>query len=240
MGRTRPLARSAGPLSFTAATDTAPAARVQLTGVETMHDPNETLRALTHGLSWDTLVTGPDIALDVTLGRRQELPLHAAHAAGLTRIFQNAADTIGARRAPRGEGAASTATEPGSPASCGNRRPGRPERPAREHRAPGRLLDGPGRGRRKAPGDFCGCCRRRGAQRRERRAPAFLHRAQLLPVDLGVRGDHRVDGRRGGERDVDGPGPARAEADLDRPRRADQAACGVTIAPIRAAHWRNA
>ncbi|WP_224291358.1 hypothetical protein [Streptomyces olivaceus] len=34
------------------------------------------------------------------------------------------------------------------------------------------------------------------AQRRERRAPALLHRAQLLPVDLGVNADDRVvDGR---------------------------------------------
>ncbi|MGX4694413.1 hypothetical protein [Streptomyces sp. JNUCC 63] len=234
MGRTGPLARPAGLLSFAAATDTALAARVQLTGAETMHDLNETLRALTHGLSWDTLATGPDVALDVTLGRRQELPLHAV---GLTRLFENAAGTLGARRTP-GEGAASTATEPDSPARCGNRRPGRPERPARERRAPGRLLDGVGRGRRKAPGGFCGCCRRRGAQRREGRAPAFLHRARLLPVGLGARGDHRVDGHRGAERD--GPGPACAEADLDRPRRADQAACGVTIAPPRAAHRRNA
>ncbi|MFJ9683783.1 hypothetical protein ACIRP2_38085 [Streptomyces sp. NPDC101194] len=50
---------------------------------------------------------------------------------------------------------------------------------------------------------------------------AFLHPAQLLPADLGVGGDDRVDGRRGVERDVGCPGPACAEAHLDRLRGAD-------------------
>ncbi|WP_051854192.1 MULTISPECIES: hypothetical protein [unclassified Streptomyces] len=35
----------------------------------------------------------------------------------------------------------------------------------------------------------------------------------LLPVDLGVRGREPLDGRTGVERDVDGTGPACAEAD---------------------------
>lgn len=60
-----------------------------------------------------------------------------------------------------------------------------------------------------------GGCRCR-AQRCQRRALALLYRAQSLLVDLGVGGDDRVDGRRGVERDVDGPGSAGAEADLDR------------------------
>ncbi|MFF0110066.1 hypothetical protein [Streptomyces hirsutus] len=102
VGRTGPLARPAGLLSFAAATDLVLAARVQLTGAETMHDLNETLRALTHGLSWDTRFTGPDAALEITLGKRQELPLQAAHTVGLTRLFQNAVGTIGARRTPGG------------------------------------------------------------------------------------------------------------------------------------------
>ncbi|MFF8387301.1 hypothetical protein ACF053_27170 [Streptomyces kanasensis] len=37
--------------------------------------------------------TGPGVALEVTLSRRQELPIHAAHTAGLTRLFRHAADT---------------------------------------------------------------------------------------------------------------------------------------------------
>ncbi|MFD0009120.1 hypothetical protein ACFVJ4_43195 [Streptomyces sp. NPDC127178] len=101
VGRMGPLARPAGLLSFTAATDTILAARVQLSGAETMGELHEMLRTLTPGLTY-THFARPDIALDVTLARRQELPIHAAHSIGLTGLFQNAADTIGARRTPGG------------------------------------------------------------------------------------------------------------------------------------------
>ncbi|MDJ0347629.1 hypothetical protein QMK19_36910 [Streptomyces sp. H10-C2] len=100
VGRVGPLARPAGLLSFAAATDTILAARVQLSGAETMHELNETLRSMTGGLQ--AHFTGPGVALEVTLGRRQELPIHAAHTVGLTRLFQIAAGTIGARSTPGG------------------------------------------------------------------------------------------------------------------------------------------
>ncbi|MEL5958877.1 DUF5753 domain-containing protein [Streptomyces sp. CLV115] len=73
-------------MSFAAATDFVLTARIQLSGAQTLHDLHEALRTLTHGLSWDTRPAGPDAALEVTLGKRQELPLHATHAAGLTRF----------------------------------------------------------------------------------------------------------------------------------------------------------
>ncbi|MCY0921106.1 hypothetical protein OS965_23455 [Streptomyces sp. H27-G5] len=101
VGRVGPLARPAGLLSFTAAADTILAARVQLTGAETMHQVNETLRAMTGDLP-HAHFTGPGVALELTLSRRQELPIHAAHTAGLTRLFQNATGTIGARSTPGG------------------------------------------------------------------------------------------------------------------------------------------
>ncbi|MFI6475995.1 hypothetical protein ACIBL5_37900 [Streptomyces sp. NPDC050516] len=66
-----------------AAGDTILAARVQLSGAETVHELNEALRALTGGVH--AHFTGPGVALEVTLGRRQELPIHAVHAVGLTR-----------------------------------------------------------------------------------------------------------------------------------------------------------
>ncbi|MEU9983778.1 hypothetical protein [Streptomyces sp. NPDC050856] len=100
VGRVGPLARPVGLLSFAAATDTALAARVQLSGAETMHELNETLRAITGGMH--AHFTGPGVALEVTLGRRQELPFHAAHTTGLTRLFRHAAGTIGARSTPGG------------------------------------------------------------------------------------------------------------------------------------------
>ncbi|MGW3521781.1 hypothetical protein [Streptomyces hydrogenans] len=94
------LARPAGLLSFAAADDTVLAARVQLSGAESMREANETLRALTGGMH--AHFTGPGVALEVTLGRRQKLPLHEAHAVGLTRLFRHAAGTVGARSTPGG------------------------------------------------------------------------------------------------------------------------------------------
>ncbi|MGW9453386.1 hypothetical protein [Streptomyces sp. NPDC055632] len=101
VGRVGQLARPAGLLSFTAAADTILTARVQLTGAETMREVNDTLRAMTGNLP-HAHFTGPGVALELTLSRRQDLPLHAAHLAGLTRLFHHAAGTIGARSTPGG------------------------------------------------------------------------------------------------------------------------------------------
>ncbi|WP_327348973.1 hypothetical protein [Streptomyces europaeiscabiei] len=102
VGRLGPLPRPAALVSFAAVTDIVLSARIQVSGAETMHHLHETIRTLTHGFSWDTRYTGPGVALEVTLGKRHELPLHAAHTVGLTRLFQNAAGTIGARSTPGG------------------------------------------------------------------------------------------------------------------------------------------
>jgi len=59
VGRIGPLARPAAPMCFAAATDVVLAARVQISGAETMSDVREILRTLTRGLSWDTRFTGP-------------------------------------------------------------------------------------------------------------------------------------------------------------------------------------
>ncbi|MFJ8755203.1 hypothetical protein ACIREO_38750 [Streptomyces sp. NPDC102441] len=101
VGRVGPLARPAGLLTYTAAADTILAARVQLTGADTMHEVNETLRAMTGNLP-RAHFTGPGVALEVTLSRRQELPIHTEHATGLTQLFRDATDTIGARSRPGG------------------------------------------------------------------------------------------------------------------------------------------
>jgi hypothetical protein len=127
VGRIGPLVRPVGWLSFAAATDTVLAARVQSSGAETIHELNEMLRAITGGMP--AHVTGPGVALEVTLGRRQELPIHEAHTIGLTRLFRHAAGTIGARSTP-GEASASAAAGPGSLDPCGSRLPSTRERHA--------------------------------------------------------------------------------------------------------------
>ncbi|MDJ0466022.1 hypothetical protein [Streptomyces sp. H27-C3] len=96
VGRYGPLARPAGLLTFTAAADTILAARVQLTGAETTGQVNDALRSMTENLP-HAHFTGPGVALEITLSRRQELPIHAAHTAGLTRLFQDATYSISPR-----------------------------------------------------------------------------------------------------------------------------------------------
>ncbi|GGR58590.1 MULTISPECIES: hypothetical protein [Streptomyces] len=131
VGRVGPLARPVGLLSFAVAIDTVLAARVQLSGVETMRELDETLRSVPGGVH--ARFTGPGVALEVTLGRWQALSIHAAHTAGLARLFRHAAGAIGARSTP-GEAGAFTATGPGVPARCGGGRaslsggPGKPRR----------------------------------------------------------------------------------------------------------------
>ncbi|WP_178880353.1 hypothetical protein [Streptomyces acidiscabies] len=148
VGRVGPLACPVGLLSFAAATDTVLAARVQLPGAETMHELNETLRAITGGMH--ARFTGPGVALEVTLGRRQELPIHQAHTIGLTQIFRHAAGTIGARSTPGG-GRCFHCGGTGTPAPCGSL-PGTRERHARRTPAPrAALLDGVGCGRDRHP-----------------------------------------------------------------------------------------
>ncbi|MFD3701169.1 hypothetical protein ACFWUZ_34470 [Streptomyces sp. NPDC058646] len=58
-----------------------------------MHDM---IATATRGISWDSRTLGPDIALDVMVGKRHDLALHEDHLSGLTRLLLDAADTIGA------------------------------------------------------------------------------------------------------------------------------------------------
>ncbi|MFC8495065.1 hypothetical protein ACFUJU_30580 [Streptomyces sp. NPDC057235] len=74
---------------------------MQLTGAETMREVNDTLHAITGDLP-HAHFTGSGVALELTLSRRQDLPVHEAHVAGLTRLFHHAAGTIGARSTPGG------------------------------------------------------------------------------------------------------------------------------------------
>ncbi|MFD9722127.1 hypothetical protein [Streptomyces sp. NPDC059076] len=104
VGRIGPLARPAGLLSFAAAEHIAFSARVQMSGAETMDDVHDIFRTSTRGLSWGAEYRGPDhCALEVTLGRRQEMPLHTDHLIGFTRLFEHAIETIAADRTPDGE-----------------------------------------------------------------------------------------------------------------------------------------
>ncbi|MEU9376497.1 hypothetical protein AB0D94_22360 [Streptomyces sp. NPDC048255] len=66
-------------------------ARVELSGQETMGHLHERINTVTRGIALQAGV-GPGVALEVLVGKRQELALHNAHIDGLTRLLR---DTVG-------------------------------------------------------------------------------------------------------------------------------------------------
>lgn len=75
-----------------------------------MHDM---IATATRGISWDARTLGPDIALDVLVGKHQDLALRDE---GLTRLLLDADETIGAPGIAR----------PGHCAHCGGSGQGQP------------------------------------------------------------------------------------------------------------------
>jgi hypothetical protein len=91
----KPFALPAGVLSFVQAPDVVLASRIQLTGTQTTSDLHDMISTATRGISWDARTLGPDVALDIMVGRRHDLALHQDHLNGLTRLLLDATDTIG-------------------------------------------------------------------------------------------------------------------------------------------------
>ncbi|WP_331723259.1 MULTISPECIES: hypothetical protein [unclassified Streptomyces] len=113
-----PFARPAGILSFAQASDVILASRVQLTGARTASEIHDMIATATHGISWDSRTLGPDIALDVMVGKRQDLALHKDHLRGLTRLLLDA-DEPSARPASHARDAAPTAVGVARAGRCG-------------------------------------------------------------------------------------------------------------------------
>ncbi|MFF3505670.1 hypothetical protein [Streptomyces sp. NPDC003247] len=107
VGLSVPFERPAARLSIADPNDILLSARVELfedEPISRLHDVIETVSrrlAGDGGLGEYALV--PDVALELMIGVRQELPLHIAHVAGLTRLVQDALGTIGEGSGP-GEG----------------------------------------------------------------------------------------------------------------------------------------
>ncbi|MEU3603670.1 hypothetical protein ABZ714_33935 [Streptomyces sp. NPDC006798] len=91
-----PFARPAGVLSFLRAPDVILASRVQLTGAQTLSELHDLVATATRGIDFDARTLGPGIALEILIGKRQDLALHDDHLTGLTRLLLEGADTIGA------------------------------------------------------------------------------------------------------------------------------------------------
>ncbi|EMF56515.1 MULTISPECIES: hypothetical protein [Streptomyces] len=99
VGRSVPFERPSALLSFMEPDDIVLAARVGLSGTETLGRLHDLINTVTRGLSGDSRIGEsalvPDIELEVTVGRRQELALHTGHIAGLTKLLRESIGTLG-------------------------------------------------------------------------------------------------------------------------------------------------
>ncbi|MFG2715326.1 hypothetical protein ACGFX2_32910 [Streptomyces goshikiensis] len=86
-------------LSLTRPGDIAFAARVELSGGETMGHLHKLITVLTRGIT-STYELGaaapPGTALEILVGKRHQLALHSGHVLGLTQLLRHAVDTIDA------------------------------------------------------------------------------------------------------------------------------------------------
>ncbi|MGW2892315.1 hypothetical protein ACWDDN_44875 [Streptomyces griseoruber] len=104
VGIDTPFEPAAARLSIAKAEDIVLSARVELfedEPVGRLHDMIDTVtRDLAKPNAFGAYALVPDVALEVMIGVRQELPLHIAHVAGLTRLVREAIGTIGEASGP--------------------------------------------------------------------------------------------------------------------------------------------
>ncbi|PAZ14917.1 hypothetical protein CLM62_16545 [Streptomyces sp. SA15] len=102
-----PFERPAARLSIVKPEDTVLSARVELFEGEPVRRLHDVLDTVTRDLAGDNgfgeYALVPDVALELMIGMREELPLHTGHVAGLTQLLRDAIGTIGARSTPGGE-----------------------------------------------------------------------------------------------------------------------------------------
>ncbi|WP_460074137.1 hypothetical protein [Streptomyces sp. YKOK-I1] len=98
----RPVAR----LSIVKPEDIVLSARVELfegEPVHSLHDVLDTVtRDLDRGSGFGEYALVPEVALELMIGVREELPLHTGHVAGITQLLRDANGTLGARSTPGG------------------------------------------------------------------------------------------------------------------------------------------
>lgn len=71
--------------------------------VRSLRDVLDTVtRDLDKGSGFGEYVLVPDVALELMISVREELPLHTGHVAGLTQLLRDAIGTLGTRSTPGG------------------------------------------------------------------------------------------------------------------------------------------
>lgn len=96
VGHLLPLDRPDAFLSLTRPGDIGFTARVELSGGETVGHLHKLITTLTRGITYELGAATPGTALEILVGKRHQLALHAGHIDGLTRLLRNAVDTIDA------------------------------------------------------------------------------------------------------------------------------------------------
>ncbi|KUM90261.1 hypothetical protein AQI88_38835 [Streptomyces cellostaticus] len=104
VGHSVPFERPSALLSITEPDDLVLAARVGLSGTQTMGHLHDLIDTVTRDLAGDSrigvIALVPDVALEVMVGKQQELPLHTGHIAGLTQLLRDSLGTLGAHSTP--------------------------------------------------------------------------------------------------------------------------------------------
>ncbi|MFD4137115.1 hypothetical protein [Streptomyces goshikiensis] len=86
-------------LSLTQPGDIGFTARVELSGGETMSQLHKLITTVTRGITYELGAAAPGTALEVLIGKRHQLDLHAGHVDGLARLLRDAVDNINAHGA---------------------------------------------------------------------------------------------------------------------------------------------
>ncbi|MFG2134944.1 hypothetical protein ACGFNV_45390 [Streptomyces sp. NPDC048751] len=106
VGHSVPFERPPALLSIAEPDDLVLAARVGLSGKETMGHLHDLIDTVTRGLAGGSRIGDfalvPHVVLEVMVGKRQELALHTGHVAGLTQLLRDSIGTLGARSTPGG------------------------------------------------------------------------------------------------------------------------------------------
>ncbi|MEU3903861.1 hypothetical protein AB0F20_08590 [Streptomyces goshikiensis] len=104
VGRLVPLDRPEAFLSLIQLDDIGFTARVELSDGETMSQLHKPITTLTRGITYELGTASPETALEITVGKRHQLDLHAGHVDGLARLLRDAVDNIHAHGSSGGDG----------------------------------------------------------------------------------------------------------------------------------------
>ncbi|MBT1183909.1 hypothetical protein HET69_07740 [Streptomyces sp. CJ_13] len=104
VGRLAPFDHPDAFLSLTQPGDIGFTARVELSGGETMSQLHKLVTTVTRDITYELGAAAPGTALEIMVGKRHQIDLHAGHVDGLARLLRDAVDNINAHGSFGGDG----------------------------------------------------------------------------------------------------------------------------------------